>query len=130
MKVYGDFILHSGDKSNVLYDVGKVITNPEFIKQFRTFIEHQKFLVGIEFGGAMLAALSGKPFGIVRKDGTVYGDIPDTYTLIDDVITTGASIDAAIDSIGKEPSKICCIVNRSEHKIESMWDVNPNLPDD
>lgn len=123
MTVKGKFKLHSGGRSDTLYDVGRIVTTPEFRREFQKFIEHETFIVGIEFGGSILAAMSGKPFAIVRKDGTIYGTIPNEYTLVDDVVTTGNSILTATRDIGKEPTHIKCIVNRSESTIKAMWTV-------
>ena len=123
IKKEGDFILHSGDKSDVLYDVLEVVGTKKFLNSFKKFIRKEEYLVGIEFGGAILAAMSGKPFGIVRKDGTVYGEIPNNYSIIDDVITTGNSIESAIFRIQKRPKHVCCIVNRSSLDVHSMYEV-------
>ncbi len=136
----GDFILHSGEKSSYLFDVMELIGNKDFHFEYSYFIENE-FLVGIEFGGAVLAALGSQyngytemgdthtddGFGIVRKDGTIYGYIPDNYTLVDDVVTTENSIRRAIEQIGKEPKKIKTVVDRRKIKtldIEAMlvWD--------
>lgn len=126
----GDFILHSGKKSKYLFDVMKLIGEPEFIAEYHKFIRYRNrrsFVVGIEFGGAVLASLDagyGRKFAIVRKDGTIYGStIPDDYVLLDDVVSTENSLKTAIWAIGKEPKKIKCIVDRRKEKIlkiESM----------
>ena len=108
----GNYILHSGDSSNFLFDVLKIINNPIFIDYLSTFFKDDNHLVGIEFGGALIAAMSGKPFSIVRKDGTIYGNIPDDYTLVDDVVTIEGSLREAIDFIDKYQYNIKCIVDR------------------
>ena len=135
-KKEGSFILHSGEKSSYLFDVMELIGNKDFHHEYSYFIDDE-FLVGIEFGGAILAALGSRyntyklygdiytdnQFGIVRKDGTLYGYIPDDYTLIDDVVTTENSIKNAIKQIGKKPTNIKTIVDRRKIKtldIESM----------
>ena len=120
----GNFILHSGEKSNYLFDVLKLINNGEFIQNVWDFLEKDSPLVGIEFGGAILASIVFiDDFSIIRKDGTIYGEIPNNYTLFDDVVTTENSIKTAIEQIGKEPKKIKCVVDRRKTetlKIESM----------
>lgn len=119
----GNYVLHSGDSSNFIFDVLKVIHNPIFIDYLPTFLKDDNHLVGIEFGGALIAAMSGRPFSIVRKDGTIYGNIPDKYTLVDDVVTTEGSLREAIDFIDKYPYDIKCIIDRrvkETAKIDSI----------
>lgn len=129
-KKEGDFTLHSGEKSSYLFDVMELIGNTKFHHEYTWFIEDE-YLVGIEFGGAVLAALGSQyntldiddRFGIVRKNGTLYGYIPDNYTLIDDVVTTENSIRKAIEQIGKPPKRIKTVVDRRKIKtldIEAM----------
>lgn len=113
----GKFKLHSGDESNYIFDVLEIIHDQEFLKAFREFIKYEDYLVGIEFGGSILAAISGKPFGIIRKDGTVYGDVPDNYTLIDDVVTTETSLRNAYTTLTishnfKPINQFMCVVDR------------------
>lgn len=88
----GDFTLSSGKKSKYIFDIMELIQEQKFIDEFRKFVEHESFLVGIEFGGSILAAMSNKPFALIRKDGTIYGKIPNDYSLIDDVVTTEKNI--------------------------------------
>lgn len=119
----GNYTLHSGDSSNFIFDVLKVVNNPMFIDYLPTFFKDDNHIVGIEFGGALIAAMSGGPFSIVRKDGTIYGNIPDDYTLVDDVVTTEGSLREAIDFIDKYPHDIKCIVDRRAKetaKIDSI----------
>ena len=131
----GDFTLHSGQKSKYLFDIMKLINNEDFLSKFREFTKGD-FLVGIEFGGAILASLDGgytKKFAIIRKDGTIYGSpIPKKYVLLDDVVTTENSVRMASEQLAKQlggighyPDEIKCIVDRrkKEHRslhIESM----------
>ncbi len=129
----GDFLLHSGQRSKYLFDVMRLIRNYDFCDEFYQFVNNN-FIVGIEFGGAILATLDGgsqnKDFAIIRKDGTIYGNlILKDYVLLDDVVTTEHDLREAMEQIyqqtGYYPSKIKCIVdrrkyiNRSLH-IESM----------
>lgn len=119
----GEYTLHSGDSSNFIFDVLKVVHNPIFINYLPTFLKNDNHLVGIEFGGALIAAMSGKPFSIVRKDGTIYGSIPDNYTLVDDVVTTERSLREAIDFIDKYPYDIKCIVDRRVNETAKICSV-------
>lgn len=137
--IRGDFTLHSGQKSKYLFDVMKLIKNPDFLLDFHEFTKGD-FLVGIELGGAILAAIDGgyvKDFAIIRKDGTIYGSpIPKKYVLLDDVITTENSVRMAskqlveqLGGIGHHPDEIKCIVDRRKKEnralhIESMLECN------
>ena len=131
----GDFILHSGQKSKYLFDTMELIRNEDFLEEFYEFIGND-FVVGIEFGGAILAAMNsgyqGK-FAVIRKDGTIYGSlIPKKFVLLDDVVTTENSIRTAaklLSNIGHCYNKVKCIVDRrnKENKllhIESMLECN------
>ncbi len=126
----GKFKLHSGEESTYIFDVLEIIHDQEFLKAFREFVKYENYLVGIGFGGSILAVVSCKPFGIIRKDGTVYGDIPDNYTLIDDVVTTENSLRNAHATLTirhnfKSSNQFMCAVDRRPYNkrdlhIESM----------
>lgn len=93
--IRGNFTLRSGESSTWLCDLLKDIK--EFPLLART-LRPDGWPIGIEFGGVLLAAALGEPYGIVRKDGKVY--LPATtmtayLCLIDDVCTTGDSFKAA-----------------------------------
>ena len=124
----GDFTLHFGQKSTHLFDIMKLIRDYDFCEEFYNFVDGD-FLVGIEFGGAILATLDGgnanEDFAVIRKDGTIYGSpIPKDYVLLDDVVTTENSIRLAIEQIynktGYYPIKIKCIVDRRKKDRKSL----------
>lgn len=124
--IRGDFILHSGQKSTYLFDTMKLIKNPDFLLDFHDFTRGD-FLVGIEFGGAILAAIDGgytKDFAIIRKDGTIYGSpIPKRFVLLDDVVTTENSVRTAsklLSNIGYYYDEIKCIVDRRNRENKSL----------
>ncbi len=131
----GDFTLHSGQKSKYLFDTMKLISNHDFMEEFYNFVDGD-FLVGIEFGGSILASMYGSEtlkFAIIRKDGTIYGSpIPKRFVLLDDVVTTENSIRTAsklLSNIGYYYDEVKCIVDRrnKENKslhIESMLECN------
>jgi orotate phosphoribosyltransferase len=131
--IKGNFILHSGQKSTYMFDIMKLISNFDFHREFCQFV-NDDFLVGIEFGGAILATVNGLDFAIIRKDGTIYGSpIPKRFVLLDDVVTTENSLRTAIkqihDQTGYYPDEIKCIVDRRSEKmkalhIESMLECN------
>ena len=124
----GNFTLHSGQKSNYIFDIMKLIRNEDFLKEFDEFIKGD-FIVGIEFGGSILAALNAnsryqRNFAIIRKDGTIYGDsIPKHYVLLDDVVTTENSLRTAmkqLGGIGHYPDEIKCVVDRRKKENKSL----------
>ena len=74
--------------------------------------------IGIVTGGAIIAGLISRErnskFSMV-KDGGLKGELPDRdYLLIDDVVTTGNSLEEAIKIIGKNPSEIWVVLDRRE----------------
>jgi len=116
----------------------KLIRNTKFLEEFNKFVGRD-FLVGIEFGGAILAAMNmtsrhNNQIAMIRKDGTICGNlIPKSYVLLDDVITTENSVRRAMEQlykqIGKYPDEVKCIVDRRYKKnkllhIESMLEWN------
>lgn len=125
----GVYKLHSEQTSSYIFDVLEVVTEKKFIDYFQRYVVQEKHLIGIEFGGSILASMSRKPYSIVRKDGSVYGSVPDEYTLVDDVCTTENSIRTAIKLLGKEPNNIITVVDRrrSHYRlldIDSIVDTN------
>lgn len=106
----GDFELHSGGRSNVKFDVEAMMKTPidrHYLSTIVPFpVSPVDWLVGLETGGAILAMLIAEKFNanfaIFRKDKT--HTLPYTphaimhnarIIIVDDVITTGSSIDAA-----------------------------------
>lgn len=103
---YGDFTLHSGQKSSWISDMSVIQDD------FKNIIDNMSsygIVVGIEFNGAILAKLfNNVKSGIIRKNGIVYIDRSemghsDYITLIDDVVTTESSFKWAA-TICKEES--------------------------
>ena len=129
----GNFTLHSGQKSEYIFDVMQLIADFDFQQEFCEFVNGD-FLVGVEFGGSILAMLNGnEDYAIIRKNGTIYGSlIPKDYVLLDDVVTTENSLRTAMkqlhDKIGYYPDEIKCVVDRRAEKdkslhIESMFEI-------
>jgi len=106
----------------------KLIRDYDWCEEFYNFV-YDDFIVGIEFGGAILAALDGgnanEDFAVIRKDGTIYGSrIPKDYVLLDDVVTNENSLRTAIVQIynqtGYYPEKIKCVVDRRDKDKKSL----------
>jgi len=111
----GKFKLHSGEESNVFYDVNALLTNEEHFKNIILSIPKDDVCyVGIATGGAIIAN-HFNPFAMV-KDGELKGEIEGEYYLIDDVCTTEGSLNEAIKIIGKEPKCIFVVVDRRKIK--------------
>src|SRR5574337_1232127 len=124
----GNFRLHSGSKSPVLFDVMEMIKEPRDRDYVKTTLIDQVYekipqmglndlyIVGIEFGGAILAAMVADNFSqklaFVRKDGTCTlkpGVYLEEAVIVDDVYTTGSSIAmarSALESIGFQQQNI------------------------
>lgn len=122
----GNFKLHSGDTTDVFYDVNAFIA--ENLKEILFNVPHCKSYVGIATGGAIIASHFTN-FAII-KDKEVKGTIDrlDRYCLIDDVTTTENSLDEAIHTIGIYPDKIFVVVDRRPLdkrtiKLHCMFDV-------
>lgn len=136
------FVLHSGGRSHVLFDVPGMLYEPEardFIVEglMRLMPKHEivQAIVGIEFGGALLAALIadrwhstlGRRLDLVfyrpQEKAVAYlppydgpaGPAPNVIVL-DDVITTGLSMSEAsafVRGRGYNPIEMCVIDRRS-----------------
>ncbi|MDO8517653.1 MAG: hypothetical protein Q7S33_06030 [Nanoarchaeota archaeon] len=113
---HGEFKLHSGETSNILYDVNALLTDNFYVGEILSKIPSCPHYIGIATGGAIVASLISRErkslFSMI-KDRELKGKFPLTdWILIDDVITTGSSLEEAINIIGKIPSKIVVIFDR------------------
>ena len=123
--------LHSGQESDIFYDVNALLTDRELSDYVVGQIPFSKHYVGIATGGAIIAdsvaKKNGSLFSMV-KDGELKGEYPkDDWILIDDVATTGNSLKEAIGIIGKNPSKIYVCVDRRTGKkdilVEAIFEI-------
>jgi len=107
-KKSGDFILSSGLKSHVYYDLKEAMGQPKLLQQMITNLKKDitvkpDLIIGIDFGGIPLAVgLSLKmkiPFAILRKVRNKHGmgkriegcQKKGTVLLVDDISNTGLS---------------------------------------
>ena len=127
----GDFTLHSGDKTNIFYDVNDILTNNEYFLEIIKRVPMSEHYIGIATGGAIIAkAISlqrgNKAFSMI-KDHELKGPLPNKgYILIDDVTTTESSLNEAIKIIGSNPIKIFVVVDRRKTEnlnLEAMFKV-------
>ena len=115
-------ILHSGQKSNIFYDVNNLLTDSFYLDYILGSVPFSEHYVGVATGGAIIAALLAKvnksKFSMI-KDGGLKGEMPEEeWILVDDVLTTGSSLKEAIKIIGKNPLKIWVAVDRRVEKKE------------
>jgi len=114
--IHGRKRLHSGQDTEIFYDVNALLTDSFYLNYVINNIPFSRHYVGIATGGAIIAALLAREkntgFSMI-KDGELKGKPPDKeWSLIDDVVTTGSSLEEAINIIGKNPSSIWVVVDR------------------
>jgi len=126
---FGEFVLSSGQKSNVYIDVKLACTHPEVLKaiaeEMAKRVESLEFdrIACIELGGVPLAvALSlrlGKPYVIFRKRKKEYGTGEDCVgeirrgervVVVEDVTTTGASAMSVVERVEERGGKVVAVV--------------------
>ena len=136
------FVLHSGEKSRIMYDVNAMLTNHFWMRRIISFMitGGVKHYVGIPTGGTVIAAVTAEVttnrFDIMYslvKDGELKGEIPiGDYLLIDDVVTTEGSLNEALDVLDesgvRDLAKIYVVVDRRQRderklNLTSMFDV-------
>jgi orotate phosphoribosyltransferase len=140
----GDFVLRSGRRSRYYLDKYRFETRPdtlaalgERIAQAVEEFEPQAVrLAAPELGAVALAAAaslaSGLPFLIVRKAAKEYGtsnrvegayEQGDCVCLVEDVVTSGGALLAAIDALreaGLTVQRAVCVVDREEGGAEAL----------
>ena len=112
----GRFKLHSGEISNIFYDINDMLTDDYYVEQMLDKIPFSEHYIGIATAGAIIARLisrerKGSKFSMI-KDKELKGDFPERYILIDDVVTTGNSLEEAVKIIGKIPDEIVVVLDR------------------
>lgn len=148
---FGEFILSSGQKSNVYVDIKHACTFPDIlhliVKLMSQKLRNLKFdkIACIELGGVPIAvALSlevNKPYVIFRKVKKDYGIKDDCigvvkrderFIVVEDVTTTGSSALSVVERVekkGGEVVKILCVVDRGAKidKLDSILTLNDLL---
>lgn len=125
---HGNFRLHSGQYSGILYDVKEMICCGEldeilFYADSIKLSLSVKTFVGIESAGAIIATylayMNGhNSMAIVTKKEELVGIVREPYVLIDDVCTSGNSLLNAINTVGIIPYKIFVIIDRRIEKFD------------
>ena len=122
--IEGDFTLHSGQRSNWICDLFQVWSTGWF-SRFILALDSSYPLVGVEFGGAVLALCSNRSCGLIRKDGTYipHWSRPKEVSLVDDVVTTESSLaeaSIALDVLGVQVKEYLCVLDRREPGTEIL----------
>ena len=148
---FGEFILSSGQKSNVYVDIKHACTFPDILylivnlmSQKLRNLEFDK-IACIELGGVPIAvALSlelNKPYVIFRKVKKEYGVREDCigvvkrderFIVVEDVTTTGSSALSVVERVEKKGGrvvKILCVVDRGAKidRLDSILTLNDLL---
>jgi len=114
---HGDFVLHSGERSDIFYDVNAMLTEPLYLSYILNCIPWSNNYVGIAaFGEAIVVGLKVENPSVrisIVKDKELKGKKPEPpWILIDDVVTTGRSLLEAISLAGSTPEEIIVAVDR------------------
>ena len=126
----GKFKLHSGEETDVFYDINALLTNPKYLFGVIKRVPVANHYIGISSGGAMIAMGVSlrrlKPYSII-KDGELKGSSPkDDWILIDDVSTTENSLRDALKIVDSQPREIFVVVDRRKDKrlkLEAMFEI-------
>ena len=126
----GKFKLHSGEETDIFYDINALLTNPKYLFGVIKRVPIANHYIGISTGGAMIAMGVSlrrlKPYSVI-KDGELKGSAPKgDWILIDDVSTTESSLRDALKIVGSQPKGIFVVVDRRKDKIlklETMFEV-------
>ena len=148
---FGEFILSSGQKSNVYVDIKHACTFPDILsliaKLMSQKLRNLEFdkIACIELGGVPIAvSLSleiDKPYVIFRKVKKNYGVKEDCigvvkrderFIVVEDVTTTGSSALSVVERIEKKGGKvvkILCVVDRGAKidRLDSILTLNDLL---
>lgn len=129
---HGNFVLHSGQHSNILYDVTEALTDNSVFDFIVLNIQLKEHYVGIATGGALMAIAAHTEYSPLSKlsiirEGKLLGKKPKgEWILLDDVVTTGKSLLEAITLCESNPSEIIVAVDRRKQnekpKIRAIFE--------
>src|SRR3989344_3104174 len=123
---HGNFVFNSGVLAKTKCEVEEMLTDPFYLSYLLERIPLSSHYVGIETGGAYMAMAAhirnpGSKLSFIKKQEgkkeALLGEKPNgRYGLVDDVTTTGGSLERAISLIGNSPEFILVAVDRREKK--------------
>jgi orotate phosphoribosyltransferase len=139
----GDFVLSSGERSNVYVDKYLFSTEPNLLRDVADALAAQipegvERLAGVELGAVPLvvavALATGLPYVIVRKSAKEYGgsagqsiegnlEQGERVALIEDVVTTGTQAVKAARNLVGEGAEIVTIVSVLDRREEYGGDL-------
>lgn len=137
---FGRFTLTSGKRSDYYVDIKNAVTKPETLKRIvgevLPYAQGYARLAGVELGAVpLIVALSlesSLPYIMIRKAGRAHGteqvlegDLShgDRVLLLEDVTTTGGSVEEAVRSLrdaGAVVDRVVCVVDRGEGAEERL----------
>lgn len=146
---FGEFTLKSGKQSYIYADIRTAISYPKIYKHicdlFYTLVEPLKydFICGVPYSALTFASAIAYehsiPMLLKRKEAKEYGTkkiLEGSYqtgqqcVLIEDVITTGASILETIDALkahGVQVTDICTLIDRNQGGADKLREQGYNV---
>jgi orotate phosphoribosyltransferase len=143
--LHGKFTLHSGKTSNIYFDKYLFESDPVLLSNITNYMvklitSDTEILAGLELGGipivTSISLTTNIPAVYVRKQAKAYGtqkiaegtDVKNKHVLIiEDVITSGKSIIAAVKNLrrsGAIVSNVLCVINREVLDYDSLFKNN------
>ncbi|HKZ33804.1 MAG TPA: hypothetical protein VJ142_01020 [Candidatus Nanoarchaeia archaeon] len=116
-----EFKLHSGGTSNVFYDVQALMENPIYagyvLDKLLEEMPYGGHYIGIERGGADIVRRippeRNAKVSFISKDGKLIGEKPKGgFVVVDDVATTGKTLEGTLAIIGTSPIKTIVVLDR------------------
>ena len=131
---FGTFTLASGRTSPYYVDIKRAVTRPDLLRMIAEgmvpFVREADRIAGVELGAVPIAAAvslaTGKPYIMVRKASKEHGtkhefegelNRGDHVLFVEDVVTTGGTLRAAIERLrghGAVIDDCVCVVDREE----------------
>jgi orotate phosphoribosyltransferase len=131
---FGTFTLASGRTSPYYVDIKRAVTRPDLLRMIAEgivpFVRDAERIAGVELGAVPIAAAvslaTGKPYIMVRKASKEHGtkhefegelNRGDHVLFVEDVVTTGGTLRAAIERLrghGAVIDDCVCVVDREE----------------
>ena len=144
---FGSFILASGKTSAYYVDVKRAVTRPDLLRTIADvmapYARSADRIAGVELGAVPIAAAvslaSGKPYVIVRRAAKEHGTKLDfegelnrgeRVLFVEDVVTTGGTLRAAIERLREHGARIedvVAVVDREEGGSETLGSIGVKL---